>query len=149
MTDNVVVISSSKKEEWVQDPLPFEEAILSHPAYATKKHWSGLPDNWTEKQALRNITLLRESGTDTQRAIIRVGLMLTDLLLHKNRRYGNSSGDPIEVFVKGLTPKQRRAVRMDDKISRIVRGSGLKADDGEDPRIDLAGYLLLDLAEDD
>lgn len=60
------------------------------------------------------------------------------LLKHKNRRYGNSALDPVRVFSKA-DPVQQLRVRIDDKLSRMMKGSG----DDEDTITDLIGYLVL------
>ncbi len=59
-------------------------------------------------------------------------------LLEKNEAYGNSAADPMRIFSKTDTLEQIN-VRMDDKISRMVRGSAA----GEDAEFDLLGYLVL------
>lgn len=65
-----------------------------------------------------------------------------DLLVRKNRLYGNSAFAPMAVF-STADWRERLAVRIDDKLSRIVHH---KQDDTEDSRLDLIGYLLLDRA---
>lgn len=64
---------------------------------------------------------------------------IAELLIDKNRRYGNSALDPVRIFSKA-DPVEQIRVRIDDKLSRIVRG---EADDGEDAVTDLTGYLVL------
>ena len=59
-------------------------------------------------------------------------------LLNKNDSYGNSAFDPIRCFSKADTIEQIN-IRMDDKISRLMRGQA----SGEDVEKDLIGYLLL------
>lgn len=61
------------------------------------------------------------------------------LLMSKNEAYGNSALDPVMCFSK-LSASERLRVRMDDKISRLLRGS----DAGEDTRFDMLGYLVID-----
>jgi hypothetical protein len=73
-----------------------------------------------------------------EQAIRRVCQQLADMLVEKNRAYGNSALDPARVFSKADRLEQLR-VRMDDKLSRIQRGH----DAGEDPYFDLAGYLII------
>lgn len=63
---------------------------------------------------------------------------LKQLLLEKNRAYGNSALDPVRVFSKA-SPREQLLVRIDDKISRLARGS----EAGEDVVKDLLGYLIL------
>ena len=108
--------------------------------------WEGLPPGWTLEDGLESLeNALKQEGS--QAAIARTGIALISLLLHKNRRYGDSALSPVEIFAKGLTPQQRMGVRMDDKISRLQRGE--KGLDNEDAIVDLAGYLQLALALDD
>jgi hypothetical protein len=62
------------------------------------------------------------------------------LLLEKNRAYGNSALDPVRIFSRSDATEQL-LVRIDDKLSRIMRAS---ADElGEDTIQDLIGYLVL------
>lgn len=66
-----------------------------------------------------------------------------ELLLAKNREYGNSALEPVGVF-SGLTAEQQIEVRIDDKIKRIQttrRMSGARIH--EDTEQDLIGYLVL------
>lgn len=78
---------------------------------------------------------------ESRRALARAGLLLLSLVLDKNDAYGDSMRNPVEVFARGLDPATRIAVRMDDKINRMVRGQGREAL-GEDVILDLAGYCL-------
>ena len=66
---------------------------------------------------------------------------IKDLLIHKNRKYGNSALKPCRVFSKASAVEQL-LVRIDDKLNRIMQGAGLLADD-EDVVNDLIGYLVL------
>jgi hypothetical protein len=63
---------------------------------------------------------------------------IKEMLLAKNRAYGGSALEPMRVFSKANVLEQIR-VRMDDKLSRISRGSAA----GEDAEKDLIGYLVL------
>jgi hypothetical protein len=68
---------------------------------------------------------------------------VANMLIEKNAAYGNSALDPIRVFSRA-SPTEQIKVRIDDKLSRLARGS----DAGEDVILDLLGYLvLLRLAE--
>lgn len=60
------------------------------------------------------------------------------MLHQKNKAYGNSALEPLRVFSRGDEAEGLR-VRIDDKLSRIARGS----DAGEDTLMDLIGYLVL------
>ena len=64
---------------------------------------------------------------------------IKNLLLEKNRKYGDSALNPVRVFSKADTVEQIK-VRMDDKLSRIRNEQG---DEDEDVYMDLAGYLVL------
>jgi len=66
---------------------------------------------------------------------------IKELLIHKNRKYGNSALKPCRVFSKSSTVEQL-LVRIDDKLNRIMQGAGLLAED-EDVVNDLIGYLVL------
>jgi hypothetical protein len=74
---------------------------------------------------------------------VQVGVVLEeirDLLIAKNRKYGNSALEPLGVFSQ-LSAKEGLLVRIDDKLKRIKNGS-LERDD-EDVVNDLIGYLVL------
>jgi hypothetical protein len=78
------------------------------------------------------------SSPDVRRAhafLARVAAMLTE----KNLRYGDSAANPLRVFSRAAADEQIR-VRIDDKLSRLARGSGK---DNEDVLLDLCGYLAL------
>ena len=60
------------------------------------------------------------------------------LLLRKNADYGNSALDPVRVF-STAAPTEQLKVRIDDKLSRLMRGTA----SGEDVVLDLIGYLVL------
>jgi hypothetical protein len=67
-----------------------------------------------------------------------------DMLKEKNRKYGNSAIRPVRVFSKA-DPEEQIKVRIDDKISRLVRG-GIK--DDEDVDQDMVGYLIIKMMMD-
>ena len=60
-------------------------------------------------------------------------------LLAKNRAYGNSAAEPVRVFSKA-DPLEQINVRMDDKLSRMIKGEGYP---GDDDMLDLEGYMVL------
>lgn len=80
--------------------------------------------------------------TRSQQAISDVCDRIKELLIEKNRKYGNSALSPVRVFSKASAEEQI-LVRMDDKLSRIRNRQN---DDDEDPFVDLLGYLVLYLA---
>ena len=65
---------------------------------------------------------------------------IEDMLVAKNKKYGNSALEPLGVFSQ-LSAKDGLLVRIDDKLKRIKNGS-LDRDD-EDVVNDLIGYLVL------
>lgn len=62
-----------------------------------------------------------------------------NLLLEKNRKYGNSANEPQRIFSRSDADEQIR-VRIDDKLSRIKNQQG---DEDEDVLMDLVGYIVL------
>jgi hypothetical protein len=77
--------------------------------------------------------------TQSQTDICIVCDELKELLLDKNRKYGDSALNPVRIFSQASTVEQLK-VRMDDKLSRLRNA---QADDDEDPVTDLIGYLVL------
>jgi hypothetical protein len=62
------------------------------------------------------------------------------MLKEKNKKYGNSAMKPLRVF-SDASPIEQIKVRIDDKLSRLVRGVGI--DEDEDVLKDLIGYLVI------
>ena len=79
--------------------------------------------------------------TETQEAIKTICEDVKELLLYKNKQYGNSALEPSRIFSKASAVEQL-LVRIDDKLNRIQKGAGLLATD-EDVVNDLIGYLVL------
>jgi hypothetical protein len=75
---------------------------------------------------------------DSQKAIEEECDALKRMLLEKNRAYGDSALRPLRVFSRASSVEQI-LVRLDDKLSRLARGSAA----GEDVELDLMGYLVL------
>ena len=66
-----------------------------------------------------------------------------ELLLAKNREYGNSAFDPIGIFSRADAVAQIE-VRIDDKLKRIQTTRGMSdVTIHEDTEQDLIGYLVL------
>ena len=72
--------------------------------------------------------------------VYRILSEITEMLVAKNEKYGNSALEPLGVFSQ-LSAKEGLLVRIDDKLKRIKNGS-LEKDD-EDVVNDLIGYLVL------
>ena len=62
-----------------------------------------------------------------------------ELLLEKNRKYGDSALNPVRIFSKS-DPVEQIKVRLDDKLSRI---RNQQSDEDEDVIDDAIGYLVL------
>lgn len=77
---------------------------------------------------------------EVQRLIAEECDSVKELLLMKNRRYGNAALEPIRIFAKSDAGEQIR-VRMDDKLNRIKNFK--ESDSDEDTIKDLIGYLIL------
>lgn len=65
--------------------------------------------------------------------------LIGDMLCEKNRAYGNSALNPVRIFSKADAVEGIR-VRIDDKLSRFIRGHAYPGDNDE---LDLIGYLVL------
>ena len=78
---------------------------------------------------------------DTQTHISIICDEVKDLLLEKNKKYGDSALNPTRIFSKANAVEQL-LVRIDDKLNRVSKGAGLLAND-EDVIMDLMGYLVL------
>ena len=77
--------------------------------------------------------------SDIAQTISEVCDEVKDMLLEKNKSYGNSAEDPVRVFSK-VSAIEQINVRIDDKLSRIAR---VKEYPGDDTEFDLIGYLIL------
>jgi hypothetical protein len=77
----------------------------------------------------------------TQNAISKECDEIKELLLKKNKAYGNSFMYPANIFSK-LTALDQINIRIDDKLNRIDKGIN-KDDVQEDTELDLIGYLIL------
>jgi hypothetical protein len=80
-------------------------------------------------------------GEATAHQICTVCDLVKNLLLDKNKKYGDSALNPVRIFSQA-TEIEQLLVRIDDKLSRIQKGAGLVAND-EDIIQDLIGYLVL------
>jgi hypothetical protein len=78
-----------------------------------------------------------------QELIIAECTFISAFLVSKNRAYGNSFADPIQVFAKS-NPMEQLNVRIDDKIKRLINpDKKSKRGVREDTVLDLIGYLIL------
>lgn len=89
-----------------------------------------LPEQWVEGVDMQAL--------DFARQVDAVLAEISAMLKAKNAAYGNSALDPVRVFSKA-DPVEQLKVRLDDKLSRLMRGEAA----GEDVELDLMGYLVL------
>lgn len=64
---------------------------------------------------------------------------IAQMLIDKNIAYGDSALDPVRIFSKS-DPVEQLRVRIDDKLSRLMKGTDYVGDNDID---DLIGYLVL------
>lgn len=76
---------------------------------------------------------------DFEKTVKEVCNDIAEFLIEKNKSYGNSALEPVHCFYKG-DAETAIHIRMDDKISRLIRGKEYGA---EDTKKDLCGYLIL------
>jgi hypothetical protein len=79
---------------------------------------------------------------DTQSKIKIICEQLSNFLIEKNKRYGDSALSPIHIFNKD-NANNSILIRLDDKLNRIKNNPILQRNDV----IDLAGYLVLLMAD--
>lgn len=96
-------------------------------------------EDMSEQQARFNEIVNDAMDAPVGDEIIAVCLDIAELLIAKNRAYGNSALEPLRIFSKA-SPEEQILVRMDDKLSRIKTAT---EDDREDAYLDLVGYLIL------
>lgn len=109
---------TSYREDWVQVGRHYEQ---------TKED-----KEVTKKETAANLT-------QSQQDIVSTCDEIKELLLEKNRKYGDSALNPVRVFSKA-GPVEQIKVRLDDKISRL---RNQQSDEDEDVIMDLLGYLIL------
>lgn len=85
--------------------------------------------------------LVAEGETSFEQSVRYHTNKIADLLIAKNKAYGDSALNPVRIFSKASRIEQLN-VRIDDKISRIQRGTDFG---DEDTVRDLIGYLVLRL----
>lgn len=76
---------------------------------------------------------------ETQQKIAEVCDEIKNMLIQKNKSYGDSALDPIRIFSRADVDEQIK-IRIDDKLSRVSRGTEFYGDNDVD---DLIGYLIL------
>lgn len=83
--------------------------------------------------------LLIWSQENVKQEILAQVKQVANMLIDKNKKYGNSALQPKRIFSRA-NPVEQLNVRIDDKLSRIANQ---QSDDDEDAEMDLIGYLIL------
>lgn len=87
----------------------------------------------------KNIVTDIWSPESVKAEILSVVKNIAEILVDKNRKYGNAALQPKRIFSRSNLIQQLN-VRIDDKLSRIANQ---QADEDEDAELDLVGYLIL------
>lgn len=85
--------------------------------------------------------LYSETLTESQKKIVEICDAIKDLLLYKNKKYGDSALHPNNIFYKGDSTNSIK-IRLDDKVGRIKNCEETRVNDVSD----LIGYSVLLLA---
>lgn len=80
--------------------------------------------------------------TNTAQLIVETCESVAAMLTDKNKKYGDSALNPINVFSKA-PPGESLVARIDDKLARIKNNDDLLRDD----IMDITGYLILLMIE--
>ena len=86
------------------------------------------------------IQKIQQGSCSKSEKIIAKANEVKDMLLSKNKAYGNSALEPLNIFNKG-NASDSICARIDDKLARI-KNIGI-SDKTEDTLFDLCGYLIL------
>jgi hypothetical protein len=122
------------KENLLRENNYLESFIISHVINLAQKE--------TESFLLNSLIMYRimRKGTIVACCTITTECdSIKGMLLDKNRKYGNSVFEPINIFSKANWLDIIH-IRIDDKLKRI---QNMQADDCEDTVLDLIGYLIL------
>ena len=109
-------------------------ALKMHGSYTTTSTHNSL--YW---ETDRNIDPSK-TVNDFELNLLKVTKEITELLISKNKSYGNTALNPSNIFSK-LNATEALCARIDDKLARI--GNKGITDETEDTVDDLIGYLLL------
>lgn len=88
---------------------------------------------------LSDASIIKDGTIETQQRIKDILEKVTDVLIYKNNKYGNSAIYPKRIFYKGDSINSI-LVRLDDKLGRIINNNGIiRVNDV----VDIIGYLTL------
>lgn len=82
---------------------------------------------------------LKSTGAPSGMKIWNTCHAIAQMLIEKNIAYGDSALSPVRIFSKADAREQLH-VRIDDKLSRLMKGTDYPGDNDID---DLIGYLVL------
>jgi hypothetical protein len=103
--------------------------------------WRDTPEDYDYWDGINSSNALELNViSDSQASIAATMDEIKELLLSKNKAYGNSALEPINIFSKE-TAIDSLSARIDDKLARI-KNVGLN-DSTEDTLKDLIGYMVL------
>lgn len=97
------------------------------------------PDKTASYQVYISDLQLLAIGAPAGNKILDACLDVAEMLINKNKSYGNSALEPIRLFSKADNVEQIK-VRIDDKLNRLKNGSSFAGDNDID---DMIGYLIL------
>lgn len=126
--------------------VPFEDTVASFTSLEAPLSEGDLEDVRAAGEALGiNVTYkgrpvgdLPRGGLTFEQKVRRILTDVGDIVVARNKEYGNSALDPVRVFSKSDRMEQLK-VQLDHKLSRIARGG----DPGIDTLRDLIGYEVL------
>ena len=126
-------------KECMSNPQKYKHDVWNEPY---KSKWPKTPP-WVEagKKAMQGKPQPSQSQSNMNGKIANKCNEIRILLQQKNAQYGDSAMNPVRVFSTADSTEQLK-VRIDDKLSRLVRGDDSLESDEEVIK-DLIGYLIL------
>lgn len=90
----------------------------------------------------------KQDLTETQERLAEITEQVKAVLLEKNKRYGNSATEPVDIFGSHLSANNSAAVngilaRLDDKLKRIQTSGRTNNELRKNDVFDLIGYLII------
>lgn len=133
-----VILKHMKPQEYEEiipeEPVEYDVDASDIPADVAGDIITDVPEEYVSETKPETVSL-----TLVQRLIGDTCDEVKELLIEKNRKYGNSALEPVRIFSKA-DPVEAIKVRIDDKISRLRNEQN---DEDEDVVKDLMGYLVL------
>ena len=119
-----------KGAETMKDLENFSEYICNGETVTIRQEYKG--------KVSETIIDVSENLTGSQRKIADILDSMKDLLLYKNKKYGDSALNPNNIFYKGDSHNSI-LIRLDDKLGRVKNNKELKINDVAD----IIGYCSL------